>query len=111
MEQKRLKRFWVRTRLVLLAAAVFLWSLARLLLTTTLPQWAAIALFVAGCLSLLAIAVVSSRFLRCTYCGKGIAVGFWNPRKEPAYCKHCGKPFLFDDDPPDKAETTTKEEP
>lgn len=108
MEQKRLKRFWARTRLVLLAVVVLLWGLARLL---ALPQWIDIVLFVAGWLFLLAMVVVTSRHLRCTNCGKRIANGFWNPSKKTVYCPYCGEPFLFDDDPPDKRETTTKEEP
>ena len=42
--------------------------------------------------------------------GNTVAIGWWNPGQR-YYCSCCGRPFLFDDDPPDKAETTTKEEP
>ena len=110
MEQKRLKRFWARARMVLTGLCFLTWLIDYAVMET-LPAGASLTLCALGCLFLLAMVVVTRRHLRCTCCGKGIANGYWNPSKKTVYCPHCGKPFLFDDDPPDKAETTTKEEP
>ena len=109
MEHKRLKRLWARTVIVLFAAALLLYLIVWLG-SSALGHGALIGLVVAGTTLLLAAAAVELVFLRCTNCGKTVARFAWKPGRT-YYCPFCGKPFLFDDDPPDKTETTTKEEP
>ena len=109
MEEKRLKRFWLRAAIILSASGFAGWLLGGLLIHV-LPRPISIGMIIAGTVLLLAYIAVMLVFLRCPYCGKTTAKGGWNPGRS-AYCPYCGRPFLFDDDPPDKAETTTKEEP
>ena len=102
MEQKRLKRSWARIcwMLRLFGAGITIFgALLR-----------GIPFLVVGCLLMGAYVAVWIIFLHCPNCGKDLAQPQWNPGK-PFYCKRCGRPFLFDDDPPDKTETTTREEP
>ena len=101
MEQKRLKRSWARIcwMLRLFGAGITIFGA----LLRVIP------FLVVGCLLMGAYVAVRIIFLHCPNCGKDLAQPQWNPGK-PFYCKRCGRPFLFDD-PPDKTETTTKEEP
>ena len=104
MEQKRLKRFWARAVIVLFAAALLLYLIV-CLGSSALGHGVRIGLVVAGTTLLLAAAAVGLVFLRCTNCGKTLARCVWKPGRT-YYCPFCGKPFLYDDDPPDKTETT-----
>ena len=110
MGQKRLKRFWARVRLLLACGGVGGAILIGVLGMLAASEWILLAAMVLTAALLTGMIVVSLRFLRCTTCGKTIAVGWWNPGQR-FYYSCCGKPFLFDDDPPDETETTTKEEP
>ena len=102
MEQKRLKRFWARICWMLRLSGVGITMFGALL--RSMP------VLLVGCFLMGACLVVLIVFLHCPNCGKDLARPQWNPG-EPFYCTRCGKPFLFDDDPPDPEETTTKEEP
>lgn len=100
---KRLRRRWARLCWLItffgIACTVFG------VLFQVIPFW------IVGALLLAAEMVLQIIFLRCTNCGKDIARPEWDSRRR-FYCKYCGKPFLFDDDPPDSSTTTEmREEP
>ena len=94
MKEKRLPRRWARLCWLLRAFAAGI--LAFGLLLRVIPA------MMVGCVLLFACMVVWTIFLRCPHCGKDLAIPQWNSDRR-FYCKRCGKPFLFDDDPPDRA--------
>ena len=100
---KRLRRRWARLCWLLIvfgAGLVIFGGLRRMI-----PLW------IVGVFLLIAGMILQRSFLRCTNCGKDLARPMWVSRRR-YYCKFCGKPFLFDDDPPDPSTTTeTREEP
>ena len=102
MGQKRLKRFWARVCWMLLLFGGGIAIMGMLLRVAPIMLTGYVLLGIELLVSLI--------FLRCPNCGKDLAPSRWNTDKR-FYCKRCGRPFLFDDDPPDKTETTTKEEP
>ena len=110
MEQKRLSRKWMRISLTLTYAILAIYVLMGIFAFLRISREAVGALLVVAVILMAVDFAISYFFLRCTTCGKNFAKGSWNPRR-PSYCRYCGRPFLFDDDPPDKTETTTKEEP
>lgn len=110
----RLERKWARVAIVLWGAElvpILLLTLASLLGVRRAPIWLAVAVLIPSVICAAAALVVAFRKLRCPCCGKELAPLCWNPGKR-FYCKFCGTPFLFDDDPPDPSTTTkTREEP
>lgn len=46
-----------------------------------------------------AMIVVWAKFLRCPFCGKGVARPYWKPGEgHRQFCSKCGQPFVFDDE-------------
>ena len=105
MEQTRLSRKWLRISLALGYAILAIYVLMGIFAFLRILREAVVALLVATVILMAADIAIQYLFLRCTTCGKNLAKGSWNPGKT-FYCRYCGKPFLFDDDPPDKTETT-----
>lgn len=109
----RLERKWARVVIVLGGAElvpILLLALAGLLGVRG-SIWLAVAVLTPSVICTAAALVVAFRKLRCPCCGKELAPLCWNPGNR-FYCKYCGTPFLFDDDPPDSSTTTeTREEP
>lgn len=100
---KRLRRRWARLCWLLIVFGAGFVIFGALL--QVIPFW------IVGVLLMAAGMVLQLSFLRCTNCGKDLARLVWDSRRR-YYCKYCGKPFLFDDDPPDPSTTTeTREEP
>ena len=104
MRPRRLKRFWARVRLLLFCGVVGGCLLTGFLEWAGASKWALLAAALLTMALLIAMSAVSLRFLRCTTCGKNIASGGWSSGRR-GYCPCCGRPFLFDDDPPDPEET------
>ena len=110
MEQKRLSRKWLRISLTLIYAILAIYVLMGIFAFLRILREVVSALLVVTVILMAADIAIQYLFLRCTTCGKNLARGSWNPGKT-FYCPYCGRPFLFDDDPPDETETTTREEP
>lgn len=103
MERKRLKRFWARARLLLACGGFGGCLLAGVLAWAEASKWVFLAVLLLSLALLTAMIAVTLLFLRCPGCGKTVAIGWWNPGQR-YYCSCCGRPFLFDDDPPEGEE-------
>lgn len=90
----KLQRKWERGRYA--ACIVLLCTVAVLLLP--LPRWLLAADFVVMAGVCVGIAVISTRHLRCTSCGKTIAPMPLANFGKRFYCPLCGKPFVYDDE-------------
>ena len=93
VKEKRLCRRWARLCWLLLVFAGGFAVLGTLLRV--------IPFLMASCVLIVIELILQLAFLRCTNCGKEIAPPHWDPGKR-FYCRRCGKPFLFDDDPDDR---------
>lgn len=101
MKVKRLSRRWARRCSLLMVAGCGLVLLGAVL--------RAKPVLIVGCVLLVAEVILQVTFLRCRYCGRDVAPPRWNPGRH-YYCNHCGKPFLFDDEPEEIEEDQTREE-
>lgn len=110
----RLERKWARVVIVLWGAAcvpILLLTLAGLLGLRGGSIWLAVAALTVSIICVAAGLILIFHKLLCPSCKKNMAPLHWNSHRW-FYCKYCGKPFLFDDDPPDPSTTTeTREEP
>ena len=107
---RRLSRRWMRVSLVLIYTGLGGYVLAVAMAFWKAHELLTIGTVLAATVLVLAAGAVDLAFLRCPGCGRSIAIGDWRAGKSYR-CRRCGSLYLFDDDPPDAAETTTKEEP
>ena len=93
MKERRLRRRWARLCWLLLVFAGGFAVFGALLRM--------IPFLMVSCVLIVMELILQLAFLRCTNCGREIAPPRWDSGRR-FYCRRCGKPFLFDDDPDDR---------
>lgn len=98
---KFLKRKYARLMTILMVMAISLlivMVVAYDVLNVESLFWAFLGVIGASACAISMIAV-GAVFLRCPYCGQGMARSYWKSGEgHEQFCRKCGKQFFFDDE-------------